>query len=44
MSHSLLAAAAEPKDAQFFPGATHTDLSAHGADDAIIAFLEKTFF
>ncbi|MFP6744817.1 MAG: alpha/beta hydrolase [Alphaproteobacteria bacterium] len=44
MSYSLLAAAAEPKDAQFFPGATHNDLYDHGADDAIIAFLEKTFF
>ncbi|MEE2980068.1 MAG: alpha/beta hydrolase [Pseudomonadota bacterium] len=44
MSHSLLAAAAEPKDAQFFPGATHNDLYDHGADDAIIAFLEKMFF
>jgi fermentation-respiration switch protein FrsA (DUF1100 family) len=43
MSESLLSAAVEPKDAQFFPGATHNDLYDHGADDAVIAFLEKTF-
>ena len=44
MGHSLLDAAKEPKDARFFPGADHNDLYDHGAGNAVIEFLEKTFF
>ncbi len=43
MGRSLLAAANEPKDARFFPGAGHNDLYDYGAAQAVIDFLGRTF-
>ncbi len=39
----MLAAAREPKQGVFIAGAGHDDLRAHGADAAILRFLEATF-
>ena len=43
MGRSLLAAANEPKDARFFPGAGHNDLYDYGAADAVLDFLARVF-
>ena len=43
MGRSLLAAANEPKDARFFPGAGHNDLYDYGAAQAVLEFLARTF-
>ncbi len=43
MGRELLAAANEPKDARFFPGAGHNDLYDYGADKAILEFLKGVF-
>ena len=42
MARALLAAAAEPKEARFFPAAGHNDLYDHGAASAVIDFLDRT--
>jgi hypothetical protein len=43
MGRALLAAANEPKDARYFPGAGHNDLYDYGADKAILDFLKDVF-
>ena len=42
MARALFAAAAEPKEARFFPAAGHNDLYDHGAAEAVIDFLDRT--
>ena len=42
MARALFAAAAEPKEARFFPAAGHNDLYDHGAAEAVIDFLGRT--
>ena len=43
MGRELLAAANEPKDARFFPGAGHNDLYDYGAAQAVLEFLKRRF-
>ncbi|MEE8202279.1 MAG: alpha/beta hydrolase [Alphaproteobacteria bacterium] len=43
LARQLFAAAAEPKEARYFPAAGHNDLYDHGAAQAVLDFLGRTF-
>ncbi len=43
LGRELFAAAAEPKEARFYPRAGHNDLYDHGAAQAVLDFLGRTF-